>query len=83
MKTEGLTPDQLKAVELVELAGYKVVLDLDTFQLWEGKIHIVDSPYSDLTPFAVLRNIRVSTFKNGYEMGQNDLKKELSGLLNN
>lgn len=85
METSYLTPDEFKAVELVELSGYRVVLGFfGNFKVLDGdKMLVGYTSRLELTPSNMMEDIKKISFDRGYKEGQEDLKKELSGLLNN
>ncbi len=82
---KDLTPDQLKAVDLVELAGYRVVLGLfGNFKVMDGdKMLVGYTSRLELTPSKMMEDIKRLSYGHGYRKGREDLQKELSGLLNN
>ena len=77
-----LNDNQRKAVELLELAGYRIERGEKTFSLWEGekKLHGYSS-YNFLTTDFMMRTIKELSYKRGYKKGRQMFRQEIHELL--
>ena len=75
------TQDQINAIKLVELAGYIIKENENTFQLWDNNVKLYGySSYSFLNTSYMMKTIKYISYRRGYKKGQNNMRKQIADL---